>query len=188
MVQTSHWQPTQRLHRFLVGMGFLAVFVIPTTGAGQYYRWVDSSGNLYLGDRPPPGGGVGTSHVPIPDYAAPERSPEDDSYSILNQTKRLEEQRQALTREREEKRRAEREYLLRKRELEATQQPLPQQTWPLYVYPQIYYDRQSYGQWYPRPHHPQSWSGGRHPPGDRYQTHRPTPRGGATDRRLYLGQ
>ena len=86
---------------------------------------MDSEGRLYLGDRPPPGDVQQAEQLRMPSYAAPSQSAEEDPYSILNQLKRLEAYRQNLARERQEKERAEREYYLRKRELEARREAPP---------------------------------------------------------------
>jgi hypothetical protein len=172
----------------LFGFGLAALLTMTVAVAGQYYRWIDSSGNLYIGDQPPPGGVGGALPLPLPEYAPPERSPEDDPYSIINQTKRLKEQREALARQRLEKRSAEREYLLRKRELEAMQEPPPQRTVPVYVYPQIHFSRPPLRPWHPRPSHPRPWSGDRHVPENGYSRSRLGPPHRAPGTRLDLGQ
>ena len=189
MVKNRIPHPAPSVCAGLVGFGLVAVFAMSAAVAGQYYRWIDSSGNLYIGDQPPPGSGDATRPLPLPEYAPPERSPEDDPYSILNQTKRLEEQREALARQRLEQRSAEREYLLRKRELEAMQEPPPQSTVPVYVYPQIRYGRPPFRPWYPRPGRPGVGSGDRHVPGYGYSRPRHgTPRALPGRRLLDLGR
>jgi hypothetical protein len=58
----------------------------------------------------------------VPSYAEPERPADEDPYSILNQLKRLEASRRELLRERWERQQRDREYHLRRRELEAQEQ------------------------------------------------------------------
>jgi hypothetical protein len=126
------------------------------------YRWVDSDGIPHFGDTPPPGYSQQAERLAMPSFAAPDRPAAERPYSIINQLERMQTQRERLARERREKLQQDREYRLRKRELEARRQseaPAPSTGTPVWVYPRP-------GHW--RPPHPTP--GGRpdnaRPPGD----------------------
>jgi len=103
---------------------------------------------MHFGDRPPPAEVEHVEELNMPSFATPSRPADQDPYSILNQLGRLEANRQNLERERRERALQEREYYLRKRELEALEQASDQSTsGPVY----------GYGYGYPRtvyPRHP----------------------------------
>ena len=118
----------------LVSMGAPAI-----TQADGLYRWFDSEGQLHFSDRPPVGG-YEADRLQVPSFVSPAVPPEQNPYSILNQTKRLQEQREAIARERRERLEREREYRLRQREIELQRQtqqaPAPS---TVVVYPRRYY-------------------------------------------------
>lgn len=100
----------------------ILLLVAPGALAGELYRWVDSEGRPYFGDRPPPEGAQQVERLSMPAFAMPERSADEDPYSILNQLGRLQESREAQERERRERAWMEREYALRRRELDVREQ------------------------------------------------------------------
>ncbi|MGB5450687.1 MAG: DUF4124 domain-containing protein [Sedimenticolaceae bacterium] len=109
--------------------------------ADTLYRWTDSEGQLHYGDRPPLTSAEQVEQLHMPAYSPPNPPVQEDPYSILNQVERLEAYRQNLNRERQEREQAQREYNLRKLELEARQEA---QQAPM--------DTRAYG--YPRPVYP----------------------------------
>ncbi len=98
----------------LIVLGFMA-----QADAASLFRWTDAEGRVHFGDRPPPAEVPEVEELGMPAFAAPELTPDQDPYSILNQLGRLQENRRRLERERREKAWREREYQLRQRELEA---------------------------------------------------------------------
>jgi hypothetical protein len=67
--------------------------------ADRVYRWTDPSGAVHFSDHPPPGGRPSEPmDLGLPPSAPPEAG-QDDYYSVVNQARRLEEQR--LERERQ---------------------------------------------------------------------------------------
>jgi len=118
----------------------LAVGHLPQAGATSLFRWTDSEGRMHFGDRPPPAEVEHVEELSMPSFAAPSRPADQDPYSILNQLGRLEANRQILERERRERAWQEREYYLRKRELEALEQSSDQSArGPVYGYPRPVY-------------------------------------------------
>jgi len=113
----------------------LAVGHASQADAGSLFRWIDSEGSMHFGDRPPPADVEHVEELNMPSFAAPSRPADQDPYSILNQLGRLEANRQILERERRERAWQEREYYLRKRELEALEQsPDQSASGPVYGY------------------------------------------------------
>ena len=98
---------------------------------------------MHFGDRPPPADVEHVEELNMPSFAAPSRPADKDPYSILNQLGRLEANRQILERERRERAWQEREYYLRKREVEALEQSSDQSA-----------SGPVYGYGYPRPVYP----------------------------------
>lgn len=72
----------------------LTLFVTADLCAGeQLYRWVDDQGQVHFSDQPPSHSTVPVQIQPLP---PPVRPPTDDRYSVMNQVKRLEGERQQL--------------------------------------------------------------------------------------------
>lgn len=118
----------------------LAVGHTSLADEGSLFRWIDSEGRMHFGDRPPPADVEHVEELNMPSFAAPSRPADQDPYSILNQLGRLEANRQILERERRERAWQEREYYLRKRELEALEQSSDQPaSGPVYGYPRPVY-------------------------------------------------
>lgn len=133
------------------------------------YRWVDSDGIPHFGDTPPPGQAEQAERLDMPTFAAPDRPPDQQPYSILNQLERMETQRERLARERREKLQQEREYRLRKRELEARREaaaPAPPTGTSVLVYPRP-------GHWRPPFHTPGGRPDHARPPGDLWPPEHP---------------
>ncbi len=70
--------------------------------AGQIYRWVDDQGNVHFSDQPPSSPSVSVQVQPMPS-TAPASQPDEMPYSVMNQVKRLQAERE----QREAARRAE---------------------------------------------------------------------------------
>ncbi|MGB5775567.1 MAG: DUF4124 domain-containing protein, partial [Sedimenticolaceae bacterium] len=84
-------------------LGMVALLLIgasSTTQAETLYRWVDGAGQLHFSDMPPPDDATQAEELRTPAFTPPQMSPADDPYSILNQVRRLEAQREQLARER----------------------------------------------------------------------------------------
>jgi hypothetical protein len=124
-----------------------AAGVLHAEQAGTLYRWIDGDGVPHFADQPPPGGSRQAERLAMPAYTPPELPVDEQPYSILNQLERMETQREKLARERREKRQQDREYLLRKRELELRREG-PATTAltgpPVFAYPQPRYWRHPY--------------------------------------------
>ena len=135
-------RPTYLTVLLLVSLG-TPVF----TQADGLYRWFDSEGQLHFSDRPPVGG-YEADRLQVPSFVPPAVPPEQNPYSILNQTKRLQEQREDVARKRQERLEKEREYRLRQREIELQQQA-QQAPATVVIYPRRYYR--------PLPVHPPHW-------------------------------
>jgi len=90
----------------------LGVWLCGAAGAAPVYKWVDGEGAVHFSDVPPPQGVplVSTTHFDLPPPPPPGA---EDYYSIRNQLQRLEAQRLALERDREQRRA---EALRRRRE------------------------------------------------------------------------
>ncbi len=133
----------------------LSIGVPTVTQADGLYRWFDNEGQLHFSDRPPVGD-YEADRLQVPSFVPPVVSPEQDPYSILNQTRRLQEQREAIARERRERLEKEREYRLRQREIELQQQAQQAPAPPtVVVYPRRHYR--------PLPVHPPRWPGYQRP-------------------------
>lgn len=121
-------------------VALLAIGQLPQADAGSLFRWTDSEGRMHFGDRPPPGDVGQVDELDMPVFAAPGLPADEDPYSILNQLGRLEANRQNLERERRERAWQEREYYLRKRELEALEQAADRSaSGPVYGYSRPFY-------------------------------------------------
>ena len=92
----------------------------------------------------------------MPSFAPLVTPPEQDPYSILNQTKRLQAQREALERTRRERRDKEREHRLRQREIELREQAQQMPSAP----PVVVYQKRHHR---PLPVHPPRWPEYRRP-------------------------
>jgi hypothetical protein len=118
----------------------LAVGHASQADAGSLFRWIDSEGRMHFGDRPPPADAEHVEQLNMPSFAAPSRPADQDPYSILNQLGRLEASRQKLESERRERAKQEREYYLRKRELDALDRAADRPaSRPAYGYPRPVY-------------------------------------------------
>lgn len=95
--------------------------------AATLFRWVDPQGRPHFSDRPPPDAAQTPEEIAVPRFIEPELSAAEDPYSILNQTKRLEEARRERERERAEAQRRAREDELQRRQLEAWRNAPPAQ-------------------------------------------------------------
>lgn len=153
------------MHRAVVSgvtATMLGVCLGGTALAGSVYKWVDPQGAIHYSDVPPPDG------IPVVDamrFDLPPAPPpgEEDYYSIANQARRLEAQRLALQRAREQRRadalRSQAEQLeleARERALQAQQQEQREEYGPSpyllgYPYPD-YPVRRVYGPWPSRPY------------------------------------
>lgn len=169
MTQARRTPATGRptLGRRSLALGGLLLALAALADAQQAYRWLDSDGNLHFGDQPPPPDARQAEPLPLPDYAAPERSPLEDPYSVLNQLQRLEARRAAAERERLEQERLAREYRLQREELTARQEPPPAPaSGPIYGYPYPIYGSRPWV----RPGRPHP---GAYPPSEDHPAYRP---------------
>lgn len=89
----------------------LAAISLPAA-AERIYRWTDTAGTIHFSDEPPAQPVADTVSIELPQFAAP-RDPANDYYSIVNQSKRMEQSRLAR-----EKLRAEQQAALEKLRLE----------------------------------------------------------------------
>jgi hypothetical protein len=112
-----HRNPDSAAGNTLGSVVALALFLLAPSvgGAAAVYRWVDEAGVTHFSEAPPetPAGEVQTLDVPEP---GPRADPENDYYSIANQSKRME-----AVREERERARAERDLARRRLELQAQQ-------------------------------------------------------------------
>lgn len=162
------------------GLWMLGILLPALAGpslAEQMYRWVDAQGLVHLSDQAP-ADSVQTQVLSTPSYAAPRVPPGEDPYSILNQARRLEQQREQIVRERQKAEQARREHELEKRRLEAARNSVPPERdmAPRIIVPRPYVvaPRARMPYQYPQPrglwkdeHPAYSPSAGRHYPGAR---------------------
>ena len=108
-----------------------------TAQAETLYRWVDGAGQLHFSDTPPPEDATRAEELRTPAFTPPSMTPAEDPYSILNQVRRLEAQREQLARERLARQELQQQYELRRRELEGYPQAVDNiRVWgSVYAYP-----------------------------------------------------
>ena len=146
-----------------------ALFAEPLRSDGRegkaVFHWRDAQGEAHFSDTPPP---VGTAGVNTEIFLTPEpRSPSDDYFSVINQSRRMQERRLAVERERREARIEAREF--------DYQLLYGWRSWyyaPYLGYP--YYTYSGIGHHYPRRHRHSVWPGhGPLPPHRRSEPSRP---------------
>jgi hypothetical protein len=133
----------------------LLVFAWSAAGtAAEVFRWVDEGGVTHFSESPPEQDAQDLQTLEFSDPAPPS-DPENDYYSIANQSKRME----AMRAERE-KAQAERDLAMRQLELEAAQNQVQQAPPHTEVITRFAYPPSYYPPVWPRPPRP-----GPYPPG-----------------------
>lgn len=102
----------------LIGCG--ASWAEPQPSAGRtLYKWTDTEGGVHFSDQIPAGEVGDLKSQPLPAIAPAAQDARDDRYSVENQARLLEKERQAREEVREQARKERDERKLRKLEIEA---------------------------------------------------------------------